>query len=122
MDQVQQKVDQGIGEFTTAAMAKRRQESQPQGLGMPAEFVRGFDSSTIAGGLQHFRSQRGKKSRGQGDSANALQFGHLPEEVLQRCTPGIGPEFVEQGTAAGRRRLVPLGVGRFAALWGQQGL
>ena len=47
MDQVQQEVDQGIGEFTTAAMAKRRQEGQPQGLGMAAEFVGGFDSGTI---------------------------------------------------------------------------
>ena len=36
VDQVEQEVDQGIGEFATALLAKRRQEGQSQRLGMAA--------------------------------------------------------------------------------------
>jgi hypothetical protein len=113
MDQVEQEVDQGIGEFPTAEMAKRGQKRQLQRLGMAAQFIRRFHRGTIAVGLYHFRGERGKEVGGQRHGADPLELGNLTEEVLE-CGPArIGPELVKNKFPISRAfrngAVVPLG-------------
>ena len=115
VDQVEQEVDQGIGEFTTVEMAKRCQKSQPQRLGMAPEFVRGFHSGTVAIGLYHFRCERGKEVGGQRDGTERANLG--PVLVDGAAVPIIGAPLLgryphlrrQVGHRGGGNVLGPLG-------------
>lgn len=106
VDQIEQEVHQGIGEFATAEMAKRRLEGHPQRIVMAAEFVGRFHGGTVAVGLHHFRCDGAKEVGGQRNGTDPLQLVNLTEEVLKCRTARIGTEFVKKGTTSGNGRLI----------------
>jgi hypothetical protein len=104
VDQVDELVDELIGQLAAPDLAKSGEQEHPQQRRMPMEFAGFFHGYTLGVGTQHMEGKVLEEIPWELQRLHTLQLGDLMEEIFQGCPTGIGAEIMHHGLVCFRQR------------------